>query len=100
MATFDANYQLDDRYVLEEERVYLSGTQALVLLPMLQRRRDRAAGLNTVGFISGYRGSPLGGYDLQLWRAAEHLEKHHIRFRTGCQRGTRSNRRLGKPASP
>ena len=83
MATFDANYQLDDRYVLEEERVYLSGTQALVLLPMLQRRRDRAAGLNTAGFISGYRGSPLGGYDLQLWRAAEHLEKHHIRFEPG-----------------
>ena len=54
---------LDDKYRFEAKRIYLSGVQALVRLPMLQRERDRAAGLNTGGFISGYRGSPLGMYD-------------------------------------
>src|ERR1041385_8532938 len=61
--------ELDDKYRLESKRIFLSGTQALVRLPMLQRERDRAAGLNTAGFISGYRGSPLGMYDHALWRA-------------------------------
>lgn len=74
---------LDDKYVLEEGRVYLTGIQALVRLPMEQSRRDARAGLDTAGFISGYRGSPLGGYDQQLWRAAEHLETHRIHFRPG-----------------
>src|SRR5215813_3737786 len=54
--------ELEDKYRLESKRIYLSGTQALVRLPMLQRERDRLAGLNTAGFISGYRGSPLGMY--------------------------------------
>ena len=54
---------LDDKYTLERGRVYLTGTQALVRLPMMQRQRDAAAGLNTACFISGYRGSPLGGLD-------------------------------------
>ena len=57
---------LDDKYVLQSGRVYLTGTQALVRLPMMQRQRDQAAGLNTAGYISGYRGSPLGGYDNAL----------------------------------
>jgi hypothetical protein len=61
---------LQDKYVLQSGRIYLSGIQALVRLPMMQRQRDRAAGLNTGGFISGYRGSPLGGYDSALWQAA------------------------------
>ena len=60
---------LDDKYVLESGRVYLTGTQALVRLPMMQRQRDLAAGLNTAGYISGYRGSPLGGFDQALWPA-------------------------------
>src|SRR6202171_533737 len=60
---------LDDKYRLEAKRIYLSGIQALVRLPMLQRERDRAHNLNTAGFISGYRGSPLGMYDTALWRA-------------------------------
>ena len=60
---------LDDKYRLDAKRIFLSGTQALVRLPMLQRERDRAQGLNTAGFISGYRGSPLGMYDHALWRA-------------------------------
>ena len=61
---------LDDKYTLERGRAYMSGIQALVRLPMLQQERDRAAGLNTAGFISGYRGSPLGGLDLSLWKAS------------------------------
>ena len=58
---------LEDKYTLQSGRIYLSGIQALVRLPMMQRQRDRAAGLRTAGFISGYRGSPLGGYDTALW---------------------------------
>ncbi len=71
---------LDDKYVLDRGRVYLTGTQALVRLPMLQRQRDAAAGLNTGCFISGYRGSPLGGLDQALWGARRFVEKNHIRF--------------------
>src|SRR5665647_1656228 len=74
---------LDDKYVLERGRVYLTGTQALVRLPIAQRQRDRAAGLNTGGFISGYRGSPLGGYDQALWRARAFLEAQDIHFTPG-----------------
>ena len=74
---------LDDKYTLEQGRVFLSGTQALVRLPMMQRRRDEAAGLNTGCFISGYRGSPLGGLDQQLWQAKKFIEKHHIKFQPG-----------------
>ena len=66
---------LDDKYVLESGRVYLTGTQALVRLPMMQRQRDLAAGLNTGGYISGYRGSPLGGFDRELWQANQALLK-------------------------
>jgi indolepyruvate ferredoxin oxidoreductase len=74
---------LDDKYALTAGRVFLNGTQALARLPMLQRERDVAAGLNTAGFISGYRGSPLGGLDQTLWKARAHLEAHHIRFQPG-----------------
>ena len=74
---------LDDKYHAEVERVYLSGTQALVRLPLLQRALDQQAGRNTAGFVSGYRGSPLGGLDIQLWQAREHLEPNHIRFVPG-----------------
>ncbi len=74
---------LDDKYALDSGRVYLTGTQALVRLPMIQRQRDVAAGLNTGCFISGYRGSPLGGFDLALWAASKFIKKNHIHFRTG-----------------
>jgi indolepyruvate ferredoxin oxidoreductase len=74
---------LEDKYTLDSGRVYLTGTQALVRLPMIQRERDLAAGLNTAGFISGYRGSPLGGFDQALWKAKKHLEEHHIQFQPG-----------------
>ncbi len=74
---------LEDRYARFEGRVFLTGIQALVRLPLLQKRRDRAAGLNTAGFISGYRGSPLGGYDLALNSARKHLASHDINFVPG-----------------
>jgi indolepyruvate ferredoxin oxidoreductase len=74
---------LDDKYVLEQGRVFLTGTQALVRLPMMQRARDLKAGLNTAGFISGYRGSPLGGFDKELWSAKRFLKERHIHFQPG-----------------
>jgi indolepyruvate ferredoxin oxidoreductase len=74
---------LDDKYSLASGRAFMSGVQALVRLPMLQRERDVLAGLNTGGFISGYRGSPLGGYDQALWAAKKHLAEKHIVFQPG-----------------
>jgi indolepyruvate ferredoxin oxidoreductase len=74
---------LDDKYRLDVKRIYLSGVQALVRLPMLQRESDRLKGLNTAGFISGYRGSPLGMYDHTLWRAKSFLQQHDIAFVPG-----------------
>ena len=74
---------LEDKYTLAEGRAFMSGVQALVRLPMLQRQRDAAAGLNTAGFISGYRGSPLGTYDQALWAAKKHLAENHIVFQPG-----------------
>ncbi len=74
---------LDDKYELETGRVYLTGVQALVRLLILQRQRDQAAGLNTAGFVSGYRGSPLGGLDLALWGAQKFLARAQIKFQPG-----------------
>ncbi|KQY54685.1 indolepyruvate ferredoxin oxidoreductase family protein [Lysobacter sp. Root494] len=79
----DPDYTLDHKYSRVEGRIYLSGVQALVRLPLMQRLRDQAAGLNTGGFISGYRGSPLGGFDLELWRAKKHLEAAGVKFTPG-----------------
>ena len=78
-----ATVTLDDKYTQSEGRAFMSGVQALVRLPMLQQRRDAAIGLNTAGFISGYRGSPLGGYDQALWSAKKHLAKQNIVFQPG-----------------
>jgi indolepyruvate ferredoxin oxidoreductase len=61
----------------------MTGIQALVRLPMMQRQRDLAAGLNTGGFISGYRGSPLGMYDHALWTAKRYLKDNNIHFQPG-----------------
>ena len=74
---------LDDKYVLESGRIFLTGTQALVRLPMMQRQRDQAAGLDTACFVSGYRGSPLGGVDQAMWQAKRFLEKNQIVFQPG-----------------
>ncbi len=71
---------LDDKYALASGRVYLTGMQALVRLPIMQRQRDLAAGLNTAGYISGYRGSPLGGLDQALWQGRKFTDAHHIKF--------------------
>ncbi|MDB5593513.1 MAG: pyruvate ferredoxin/flavodoxin oxidoreductase [Hyphomicrobiales bacterium] len=72
-----------DHYDLLRERVYLLGTEAIVRLLLLQKQRDREAGLNTAGFVSGYRGSPLGGLDLQLQRAKDRLAPQDIVFQPG-----------------
>ena len=74
---------LDDKYALDKVRAYMTGIEALVRLPMLQHQRDRQRGLNTAAFISGYRGSPLGGLDLALWKAAPWLKKHQVHFQPG-----------------
>jgi indolepyruvate ferredoxin oxidoreductase len=77
------NVSLNDKYDLEEGVAFMSGLQALARIPLVQMRRDRAAGLNTAGFISGYRGSPLGGYDMELTRAKKLLDSHNITFEMG-----------------
>jgi indolepyruvate ferredoxin oxidoreductase len=82
-AGFDDSYELAHRYTRKSGRVYLTGVQALVRLPMMQRQRDLAEGLDTAGFISGYRGSPLGTYDMALWQARDLLEEHQVRFEPG-----------------
>jgi len=78
-----ADVTLNDKYALAQGRIYLSGIQALVRLPLTQHRRDVAQGLNTAGFISGYRGSPLGTYDHALWQARRFLEADQIHFEPG-----------------
>ncbi|NNE41492.1 MAG: indolepyruvate ferredoxin oxidoreductase family protein [Marinicaulis sp.] len=74
------DYVLDDNFRRIEGRVFLTGTQALVAIMLMQRRLDRTAGLHTAGFVSGYRGSPLGAVDQALWRAKDFLEEHDIKF--------------------
>ena len=96
---------LDDKYTATSGRVYLTGTQALVRLPISQHMRDVAAGLNTAGFISGYRGSPLGVYDQELWRAQRHLDAHNVVFQPGLNEeiaatsvfGSQQSSIFGKP---
>ncbi len=74
---------LDTKYSVNSGRIFVTGTQALVRLPMLQRHRDSLNSLNTAGYITGYRGSPVGGYDTALLKASDFLEQHHIRFQAG-----------------
>jgi len=76
----DPNYALQDNLTRESGRVFLTGTQALVRLLTMQRRLDAAKGLNTAGFVSGYRGSPLGAVDQEMWRAQKHLAAHAVEF--------------------
>ena len=78
-----ADVDLDDKYTRPRGRVFLTGIQALVRLALTQRQRDLAAGHDTAGYISGYRGSPLGGLDLQIERAKAHLDRHHVVFQPG-----------------
>jgi indolepyruvate ferredoxin oxidoreductase len=74
---------LDDKFDLGKERIFLSGSQAVIRMLLMQRERDRRAGLNTAGFVSGYRGSPLGGLDVQLWKAKRQLAESNIVFQPG-----------------
>jgi indolepyruvate ferredoxin oxidoreductase len=97
---------LDDKYTQSGGRVFISSNQALVRLPLDQARRDRAAGLKTAGYISGYRGSPLGVYDAALWSAQKLLDSHDIRFVPGLNeelavsaiRGTQELQWFGRSA--
>ncbi|MEN8723906.1 MAG: indolepyruvate ferredoxin oxidoreductase family protein [Alphaproteobacteria bacterium] len=74
---------LEDKYRLDKARAYITGIEALVRLPMLQHQRDLERGLNTAGFVSGYRGSPLGGVDQAMWHAQPYLDQHNITFTPG-----------------
>ncbi|KNG92994.1 indolepyruvate ferredoxin oxidoreductase family protein [Pseudaestuariivita atlantica] len=78
-----ARVTLDDRFDLTKSPVLLNGTQALVRLMLAQAARDKAAGLNTAGYCTGYRGSPLGAVDMQMHRAAKHLAAANVRFQEG-----------------
>lgn len=78
-----ARNPLDEKYALERGHAFMSGVHALVKLPMLQQSRDQLAGKHTAGFVSGYRGSPLGGYDQALQQAKKYLDQHHIVFQPG-----------------
>lgn len=79
----DRVVSLDAIYNAETGPVFMNGIQALVRLPLMQRRLDRKHGLNTAGLVSGYRGSPLGAYDQQLWKAKKYLEQHDVLFQPG-----------------
>lgn len=75
--------ELDDKYALDDREIYLTGTQALVRLMLVQAERDRISGLRTAGFVSGYRGSPVAAVDQQMWIARSHLESNRITFHAG-----------------
>ncbi|MGI9316039.1 MAG: indolepyruvate ferredoxin oxidoreductase family protein [bacterium] len=77
------NVSLEDKYDLAKDRAYITGIEALVRLPLLQHQKDLEAGLNTAGFVSGYRGSPVGTVDQAMWRAKDRLIEHNIEFKPG-----------------
>ncbi len=79
-AVVDPSYRLDDNLTRQQGRVFLTGTQALIRLTLMQKALDERAGLTTAGFISGYRGSPLGAVDQEVWRASNILQQHAIEF--------------------
>ncbi len=78
--SLDTQYRLDENLTATSGRIFLTGTQALVRLLLSQRRADRARGLNTAGFVTGYRGSPLAGVDMAMWRARKQLDEHQVNF--------------------
>ena len=92
------NVTLDDKYDLTQSRVFVTGYQALIRACLMQQERDRRAGLNTAGYVSGYRGSPLGGLDQQFMRAKAHLERAQRPLPVRPERGPRRDRDLGHAA--
>jgi len=76
-------FSLDDKWTLERGRAFMTGTQALIRLPMMQRERDLKAGLNTAGYITGYRGSPVTSIDMTAMKAKKYLDAHHVKFHPG-----------------
>src|SRR5215218_1358572 len=78
-----ADFSLTDKYDRESGLIYLTGIQALVRLPLDQHRADRRRGLHTGTFISGYRGSPLGGFDAELDRHRKRMDAHHVVHQPG-----------------
>lgn len=76
-------FSLDDKWTLERGRAFMTGTQALIRLPMMQRERDLQAGLNTAGYITGYRGSPVTSVDMTAMKAKKYLDAHHVKFHPG-----------------
>ncbi len=92
------NVTLDDKYDLTQGRVFVTGYQALIRATLMQQERDRLAGLNTAGYVSGYRGSPLGGLDQQFMRAQSALDTPQRPVPDRPQRGPRRDRDLGHAA--
>src|ERR1700736_1201734 len=90
---------LDDKYDLSRERVFVTGYQAIIRLSLMQKERDRRAGLNTAGYVTGYRGSPLGGLDQQFMRAARTLVANDIRFQAGINEDLAATAVWGTPAA-
>ncbi|MBT7331276.1 MAG: pyruvate ferredoxin oxidoreductase, partial [Oceanospirillaceae bacterium] len=88
-------YSLTDRYLKPTGRVFLTGTQTLVKLPLMQRQMDQRDGINSAGFISGYRGSPLGGYDQALWQAKDVLQSAQIDFQAAINEDLAATMILG-----
>ena len=74
---------LDDKYDLAQARIFVTGYQALIRACLMQKARDRREGINTGGYVTGYRGSPLGGLDQQFMRAGRHLAAADIKFQPG-----------------
>src|SRR3954465_2555523 len=77
------NVTLDDKFDLSQSRAFVTGSQALIRATLMQQERDRLAGLNTAGYVSGYRGSPLGGLGQQFMRAKGALDRHNVLFQSG-----------------
>ncbi|MBV9076394.1 MAG: indolepyruvate ferredoxin oxidoreductase family protein, partial [Methylobacteriaceae bacterium] len=96
----DAGYALADRYRRSSGRIYLTGTQALIRLMLAQAEADRAAGLDTAGLISGYRGSPLGAVDQEAWKAKAELEAARVRFQPAINEDLAATIVLGTQKAP
>lgn len=92
-----AEASLSDRFDLDRSRVLITGTQAIVRMLLMQKEADRRAGLNTAGFVTGYRGSPLGGVDAQMHKAKALFDANNI-LHARAQRGSRRDRHLGRAA--